>query len=176
MHSANRLLPLSSISPTARDGQALRRAGAERVNSGQHPCWQASLSSVSLFFIFYFFLSFWESPALGEGEMVRPKSGGLGVGDRILLVQAHGRALVHAHVGITQQASGLTLDAFGIQGVQLLWRHFQVGLHLWTGGHLGDVKSILPSCKATCTISRKQADNFCSDATVTVSLIHNVFS
>lgn len=91
--------------------------------------------------------------------MVWLKSGGLGVGDRILFVQAHGRALVHAHVGIAQQASGLTLDAFGIQGVQLLWGHFQVGLHLWTGGHLGDVESILPSCKATCTISRKKSDH-----------------
>lgn len=42
----------------------------------------------------------------------------------VLLVQAHGRALVHAHVGVTQQASCLTLDAFRIQSVQLLWCHF----------------------------------------------------
>lgn len=42
MHSANRLLPPSSISPTSRDGQALRRGGVERVNSRQHPCWQAA--------------------------------------------------------------------------------------------------------------------------------------
>lgn len=49
---------------------------------------------------------------------------GRGVGGRILFVQAHCWALVHAHVGITQQASGLTLDAFGIQGVQLLGGHF----------------------------------------------------
>lgn len=79
---------------------------------------------------------------------------GLGVGERILLVQAHGRALVHAHVGIAQQASGLALDALGIQGVQLLWGHFQIGLHLWTGRHLGDVETILPSCKTTCPIIR----------------------
>lgn len=75
--------------------------------------------------------------------------GGGGVGERILLVQAHGRALVHAHVGVAQQAAGLALDALGIQGVQLLGGHFQVGLHLRTGGHLGDVETVLPSCKDT---------------------------
>lgn len=79
---------------------------------------------------------------------------GLGIGERILLVQAHGRALVHAHVGVAQQASGLALDALWIQSVQLLWGHFQVGLHLWTGGYLWDVETILPSCKDTRTIIR----------------------
>lgn len=63
----------------------------------------------------------------------------------LLFVQAHGRALVHAHVGITQQAPCLTLDAFRVQGVQLLWCHFQVGLNLWAGGHLRNVESILPT-------------------------------
>ena len=52
MHSANRLLPLSSISSTSGDGQALRRGGVERVNSGQHPRWQAAFLLPSLFFIF----------------------------------------------------------------------------------------------------------------------------
>ena len=91
-----------------------------------------------------------------------------GFGDRILFVQAHGWALVHAHVGIAQQASRLTLDAFRVQGVQLLLGHFQVGLHLWARGHLGDVESILPSCKATCTTITKQYE-------AQSNLIPNVF-
>lgn len=74
---------------------------------------------------------------------------GLGSRDKNLFVQAHCWTLVHAHVGVAEQASGLTLDAFGVQGVQVLWGHFQVGLHLRAGGHLGDVESVLPSCKAT---------------------------
>lgn len=69
--------------------------------------------------------------------------------DQILLVQAHCRTLVHAHVGVAQQASGLSLDAFRVQGVQLLGGHLQVSLHLRAGGHLRDVKSILSSCKKT---------------------------
>lgn len=54
MHSANRLLSLSSISPTSADGQALRRGGVERVNSGQHPCWQAAF----LLLVYFSFLVF----------------------------------------------------------------------------------------------------------------------
>lgn len=98
----------------------------ERVNSGQHPWWLA------VFFLSCLFWSFWESPALGVGYL--GVKGGMGwQGRGALLVQAHGRALVHAHVGVTQQASGLALDALWIQSVQLLWGHFQVGPHLWTG-------------------------------------------
>lgn len=96
-----------------------------------------------------FFLSFWKSPAVGEGVGVTGGQRGLGSRDENLFVQAHCRTLVHAHVGVAQQPSGLTLDAFGVQGVQLLWGHFQVGLHLRAGGHLGDVESVLPSCEAT---------------------------
>lgn len=44
--------------------------------------------------------------------------------EMILLVQAHGRTLVHAHVGITQEAACLALDALWVQRVQLLWTHF----------------------------------------------------
>lgn len=71
--------------------------------------------------------------------------GGL-TGDETLLVQAHGGTLVHAHVGVAQQAPGLTLDALGVQGVQLLGGHLQVGLHLRAGRHLRDVEAVLPSC------------------------------
>lgn len=54
MHSANRLLSLSSISPNSRDGQALRRGGVERVNSRQHPCWQTAF----LLLVYFLFLVF----------------------------------------------------------------------------------------------------------------------
>lgn len=67
-------------------------------------------------------------------------------GDETLLVQAHGGTLVHAHVGVAQQASRLTLDALGVQGVQLLGGHLQVGLHLRAGRHLRDVEAVLSSC------------------------------
>lgn len=69
MHSANRLLPLSSISPTSRDGQALRRGGVERVNSGRHPCWQAAF----LLLVYFSFLVFlWIScPGRGGGGVAK---------------------------------------------------------------------------------------------------------
>lgn len=73
---------------------------------------------------------------------------------RKLLIQAHGWALVHAHVGIAQQASGLALDALRIQSVQFLWGHFQVGFHFWTRGHLGDIETVLPSWKDMRCISK----------------------
>lgn len=63
MHSANRLLPLSSISPTTRDGQAWRRSGVERVNSGKHPCWQAAC----LLLVYFSFLVFLGISCLGRG-------------------------------------------------------------------------------------------------------------
>lgn len=74
---------------------------------------------------------------------------GGGSGGEILLVQAHGGTLVHAHVGVAQQASGLALDALGVQGVQLLRGHLQVGLHLRAGRHLRDVEAVLSSCTKT---------------------------
>lgn len=79
-------------------------------------------------------LSVWESPAPGA-----------------LLVQAHGGALVHAHVGVTQQTASLALDALGVQGMELLRGHLQIGPHLRTWRHLGDVEAILPSCGTTNT-------------------------
>lgn len=116
----------------------------ERVNSGQHPCWQAAFLLL-VYFSFLVFLGI-SCPEGGVGGVAEGLGGErAGNGERILLVQAHGRALVHAHVGVAQQPSGLALDALGIQGVQLLWGHFQVGLHLWTGRHLGDVETVLPS-------------------------------
>lgn len=72
-----------------------------------------------------------------------------GGGGGALLVQAHGRTLVHAHVGVAQQAAGLALDALGVQSMQLLGGHLQVGPHLRTGWHLGDVEAVLPSCRTT---------------------------
>lgn len=143
MHSANRLLPLSSISSTSGDGQALRRGGVERVNSGQHPPAGRQPFFFRVYFSFLVFLRI-SCPGRGGGGAAEGWKGS-GVRERILLVQAHGRALVHAHVGVAQQASGLALDALRIQGVQLLWGHFQVGLHLRTRRHLGDVETILPS-------------------------------
>lgn len=145
MHSANRLLPLSSISSTSGDGQALRRGGVERVNSGQHPPAGRQPFFFRVYFSFLVFLRI-SCPGRGGGGAAEGWKGS-GVRERILLVQAHGRALVHAHVGVAQQASGLALDALWIQGVQLLWGHFQVGLHLRTRRHLGDVETILPSWK-----------------------------
>lgn len=98
-----------------------------------------------VYFSFLVFLRI-SCPGRGGGGAAEGWKGS-GVMERILLVQAHGRALVHAHVGVAQQASGLALDALWIQGVQLLWGHFQVGLHLGTRRHLGDVETVLPSCK-----------------------------
>lgn len=82
-----------------------------------------SLSSLKFILPFW---SFWESPALKEGRRCGygTEMDGQVFGESILLVQAHGWALVHAHVRIAQQASGLALNAFGIQGMQLLWGHF----------------------------------------------------
>lgn len=84
MHSANRLLPLSSISPASRDGQALRRVGVERVNSRQHPCWQAAF----LLLVYFLFLCLsgnllpwgegWAGGGVAEGQEWRGR--GLGRG------------------------------------------------------------------------------------------------
>lgn len=104
MHSANRLPSLSSISPTSRDG-----AGIEERWGGRGGYFQTA--SLLAGIVFFFFLVFQE--ILLSWQRGRWCSGGV----RILFVQAHGRALVHAHVGITQQASRLTLDAFRIQGM-----------------------------------------------------------
>lgn len=76
MHSANRLLPLFSIS-TFRDGQALRRGGVERVNSGQHPCWQAAFLLL-VYFSFLVFLGI-SCPEGGVGG-VAEGLGGRGLG------------------------------------------------------------------------------------------------
>lgn len=108
MHSANTLL-----SPLLRFSNAMemdRHRG--EVRRGQL---QKTTSQPFLCLLFFVFRKMppWE----GEGGVTEKLFG-------VLFVQAHGRALVHAHVGIAQQAPCLTLDAFRIQGVQLLWCHF----------------------------------------------------
>lgn len=60
-----------------------------------------------------------------------------------LFIQAHGGALVHAHVSVTEQTASVTLDVFRVEGVQLFGGHFQVRTHFRTRGHLRDVKTIL---------------------------------
>lgn len=60
-----------------------------------------------------------------------------------LLVQTHGRALVHAHVRITEKSSCAALDPSGVQGVQVLGRHFQVLPHFWARGDLRNVEAVL---------------------------------
>ena len=109
MHSANRLLPLSSIT-TFRDEQALRRGGVERVN------WSPCLQAAFLLLVYFSFLVFLgiSFPEGGVGGVAEGLGGRARVGERILLVEAHGRALVHAHVGVAQQPSGLALDALGV--------------------------------------------------------------
>lgn len=103
-------------------------------------------------------LSVWESPAPGA-----------------LLVQAHGGALVHAHVGVTQQTASLALDALGVQGMELLRGHLQIGPHLRTWRHLGDVEAILPSCGTT----NRQSTHICgikAMASVLVIFLCNIIS
>lgn len=39
---------------------------------------------------------------------------------KFLLVQAHGRALIHAHVSVTEEPSRAALNPSGVQGMQFL--------------------------------------------------------
>lgn len=82
----------------------------ERVN--WLPSWQAAFLLL-VYFLFLVFLGI-SCPEGGVGGVAEGLGGRAGMGERILLVEAHGRALVHAHVGVTQQPSRLALDALRV--------------------------------------------------------------
>lgn len=44
-----------------------------------------------------------------------------------LFIEAHGGTLVHAHIGVTEKSACIALDVLGVQCVEFLWGHLQVG-------------------------------------------------
>lgn len=60
-----------------------------------------------------------------------------------LFIQAHGRALVHAHVSVAEQTARVALDVFRVEGMEFFRSHFQVRSHFRTRGHLRDVETVL---------------------------------
>lgn len=78
-----------------------------------------------------------------------------------LFIEAHGRTLVHAHIGVTEKSACIALDVLGVQRVEFLWGHLQVGPYFWARGYLWDVKPVLTACH------QKQRNNRVSDRKIT---------
>lgn len=64
-----------------------------------------------------------------------------------LFIEAHGGTLVHAHIGVTEKSACIALDVLGVQCVELLRGHLQVGPYFRAWGHLWDVKAVLTTCQ-----------------------------
>lgn len=71
-----------------------------------------------------FLFSLAVSSHLLSSALVSCPSLSLALSHCLLFIQAHGGALVHAHVSVTEQAACEALDVFRVESVELLRGHF----------------------------------------------------